>query len=199
MVQGKEINMDRRLFFATVTAVLLSLGLTGISLAQTHTATQAAKASSAYLRLDGIPGDSPVVGHRGEIEIETYSWAESQPAAGASGGRASGRVNMGTFHLTAVLSPASPRLLQACANGQIIRSAVLSVSVPNYEFLYWRLWDVTIRDYRSILDTRKDPRPRDEFSLEFARIEIEYKPVTATGAQIGPVRSGWDVRANRPF
>jgi type VI secretion system secreted protein Hcp len=191
--------MDRRHFVAAVTALALILIFAETPVAQTLTPAQVARMSSAYLRLDGIPGDSLTDRHRGEIDIDTFSWAQNRAASGMSGGGAAGRASMGTFHFTTYLGQASPRLFQACTTGQVIRSAVLSVSVPNHEYLYWRLWDVTVREYRTVHDTKKDHRPREEFSLDFGRIEIEYRPVAHTGAPMQPVRSGWDVRANRPF
>ena len=186
--------------FAIVMASSFILGITGIAMAQTYTATQTARSTLLLLRIEGIPGDSVVDRHKGDIDIESYSWAENRAASAQSGGGAAGRVNVGSFRFSAPTSQASPRLFQACATGQVFRSAVLTVWITHHERLYWRLADVTVRDYRNSLDLKKDRLPQDEFSLDFARIEIDYRPPPQPGGPSpAPIRSGWDVRANRPF
>lgn len=76
----------------------------------------------------------------------------------------------------------------------------MTVWITHHEQLYWKLGDVTVRDYRNSLDLKKDRLPQDEFSLDFARIEIDYRPPPQSGGPApAPIRSGWDVRANRPF
>ena len=192
--------MDRRNFVAAVTALTLSLAITGISAAQMYTPAQTARSTLLLLRIDGIPGDSAVDRHKGEIDIESYSWVESRAASGAPGGGATGRVNAGSFHFSARSSQASPRLFQACASGQVLRSAVLTVWITQQERQYWRMWDVTVHHYKNSLDLKKDLMSWDEFSLDFARIEFDYRPVSLSGGPAPPpIRSGWDVRANRPF
>jgi type VI protein secretion system component Hcp len=63
----------------------------------------------------------------------------------------------------------------------------------------WRLMEVTVRDYKIVGDTNRDARTRDEFSMEFSKIEFEYRPVLLNGT-LGPaVKERWDVQANRPF
>jgi type VI secretion system secreted protein Hcp len=192
--------MDRRHFVAAVTALTLSLAITGICTAQMYTATQTARSTLLLLRIDGIPGDSMVDRHKGDIDIDSYSWVESRAASGMSGGGSAGRINMGSFHFSTRASQASPRLFQACASGQVFRSAVLTVWTTQQERQYWRMWDVTVHHYKNSLDLKKDLMSWDEFSLDFARIELDYRPVSLSGGPAPPpIRSGWDVRANRPF
>jgi type VI secretion system secreted protein Hcp len=42
-----------------------------------------------FLRIDGIPGESNDVKHKGEISVDSWSWGETQaiaPAPGSGGG-----------------------------------------------------------------------------------------------------------------
>ena len=71
-----------------------------------------------FLRLDGIPGESLDAKHKGEIDVLSWSWGESQEiAATPGGGSGAGKVAMTDLHVSANLSKASPQLLLACAAG----------------------------------------------------------------------------------
>ena len=48
-------------------------------------------ASDYLLKLEGIKGESVDVKHKDEIEIESFSWGATQPAAVVSGGGGAGR------------------------------------------------------------------------------------------------------------
>lgn len=158
---------------------------------------QAQKTMNAFLRIDGIAGESTDSRHRGEIDIESFGWSESQVGAGGSaggGGRATGRTNMGGFQFSAFTSQASPKLFQMSAAGQFIKNVILTVrNRAGLETMTWKLMDVTVRDYKIVGDTNRDARTRDEFSLDFQKIEFEYRPVLPNGT-LGPaVKERWDV------
>ena len=58
-------------------------------------------AFDAFLKLDGIPGDSTDATHKGEIDVMSFSWGESQPIAthGAGGGGGAGKVSFQDLHI----------------------------------------------------------------------------------------------------
>src|SRR5258708_1028231 len=80
-----------------------------------------------FLKIEGIPGESTDIKHPNEIAVEAWSFGESDPGAdtGASGAGA-GKVALRDFHFAAAVSKASPRLIAACAEGQRLKSAVLT-------------------------------------------------------------------------
>lgn len=186
--------MSRKTLFAAIVVTCLVSGLAP--------AAEAQKQINAFLRLDGIAGESTDARHKGDIDIESFGWSESQAGAiGQPGGaRPAERVTMGSFQFSAYTSQASPRLFQMCALGQFIKTAVLTVrSRSGLEYMTWRLTDVMVRDYKIVGDTNRDARTRDEFSLEFKRIEFEYRPVQPNGQLGPPVKGGWDQIQNRSF
>ena len=38
-----------------------------------------------FLKIAGIDGESTADGHKGEIDLESWSWGESNPGAGSAG------------------------------------------------------------------------------------------------------------------
>src|SRR5712691_1971915 len=80
-----------------------------------------------FLKIDGIEGESQDSKHKGEIDLESFSWGETQSGThAAGGGGGAGKVSMQDFHFVMRVNKASPKLLQACAGGQHIPKAILT-------------------------------------------------------------------------
>src|SRR6266536_3251939 len=134
-----------------------------------------------FLKIDGIPGESTDAKHKGEIDVLSWSWGETQPiAGGGGGGGGAGRVEMTELHVSANLSKASPSLLLACASGKHIKNAVLTgrkAGKAQAEFLTFSLSDVLVSSYQTGGATAE--APLDSISLNFSKIELTYKEQTA--------------------
>jgi type VI secretion system secreted protein Hcp len=89
-------------------------------------------AVDAFLKLEGVPGESSKPGHTGQIEIYSWSFGVTHPAAAAatmsrSQGGGSGKVSLHEFTITKVVDSASPALFRSSTNGQHYPRAVLYV------------------------------------------------------------------------
>ncbi len=83
-------------------------------------------AEDYFLKVDGIAGESQDERHRGEIEVEGWSFGGAQPGGGQIGvGGGTGEFAALPFQFTAKVSKASPKLFQACATGQHLKVATL--------------------------------------------------------------------------
>src|SRR3954470_17791173 len=155
-----------------------------------------------FLRIDGIAGESTDKTHKGEIAVESFSWGEARTGLGGVGGGGSGgKVQVQDLHVTALTSKAGPQLLLACAAGTHVKSAVLSArraggKQPG-DYLTFSLGDVLISSYQ-VGSSQAEP-PRDSVSLNFAKIEVEYKEQKADGLFGGSTTGGWDVTKNTQF
>jgi type VI secretion system secreted protein Hcp len=154
-----------------------------------------------FLQIDGISGESQDSRHKDAIEISSFSWgASNSSTAGAGGGGGSGKVNMQDFHFTMRVSKASPQLFLAVAKGKHIANAVLFVRKTGgeqQEYLKWTLSDVMVSSYQT--GGMNGDVPIDQVSLNFAKIQVEYKPQMADGSLGQPVTAGWDLKQNKAF
>lgn len=153
-----------------------------------------------FLKIDGVPGESTDDRHKGEIDIASWSWGESQPAlTSGSGGIGEGRVSMRNLQFAMRVNKASPHLMLACAIGKLIPTAVLTcrrAGDQQQDFLLIRLSNVLVSSFET---TGQQQSPlMDSASLSFAKIEIEYRELSPTGAMATPIKVGWDVVANKP-
>ena len=152
-----------------------------------------------FLKLDGISGESKDSKHKGEIEVLSFSFVETQSATpGVGGGGGAGKVHMSDFTFTARTSKASPQLFMHCAQGKHIKQAFLTARTAGGAqpvYLNITLNDVLVSS--SGLGGGEDvAEPHDSFSLEFAKISYDYAPQKADGSLDAPVHGGWDLTKN---
>jgi type VI secretion system secreted protein Hcp len=154
-----------------------------------------------YLKIDGIEGESADSKHKSEIDLESWSWGETQSGTSATGGGGgAGRVSMQDFHFTMKYNKSSPKLFLACASGQHIGKAVLTcrkAGGEQEEYLKVTMSDLLVSSYQSGGSSGGDLVPTDQISLNFSKVEFEYKEQTAKGTLGGTVKAGWDVKANK--
>lgn len=154
-----------------------------------------------FLKIDGIQGDSRDAKHKGEIELESFSWGETQQASAAQrAGGGAGKVSMQDFHFTTFVNKASPKLFLACATGKHIKEATLvarKAGKDQQEFLVYKFTDVVVSSYQTG-GSEGDTVPTEQISFNFARIDVEYRPQKPDGSLDAPVKAGWDVKANKP-
>ena len=155
-----------------------------------------------FLRIDGVAGESLDAKHKGEIDVESWSWGEANPVPpGGGGGGAAGKVQVQDFNFTAKVSTASPNLMLACASGKHFKSAVLTArkaGKSQQEFLTFSLSDVLVSAYQAG-GAEGEVVPGDSVSLNFAKIQVEYKAQNPDGSLGESIKAGWDVKQNKQF
>src|SRR5262249_13978585 len=138
-----------------------------------------------FLKVDGIPGESPDAQHPGEIQLLSFSWGESQGGTMAfGGGGGAGKVQMEDFRFTMHVNKASPRLFLACATGEHIKQAVLTgrkAGNGQQDYVKVTFTDVLVSSCQTNGDGQAGSLPVDQVSLNFAGLEFEYKVQQANG------------------
>src|SRR5882724_12797851 len=106
-----------------------------------------------FLKIDGIDGESADGKHKGEIDLESWSWGESNAGQHhAGGGGGAGKVSMQDFHFVMKMNKASPKLMLACAGGDHIKTGVLTcrkAGKDQQEFLIIKMADLLISSYQT--------------------------------------------------
>ena len=151
-----------------------------------------------FLKLEGIEGESADKTHKGEIQLESWSWGETNAGThGAGGGGGAGKVSMQDFHFVMKVNKASPKLFLACATGEHIKKAVLTcrkAGGEQQEFLKVNFTDLLVSSYQTGGSGGSDVIPMDQISLNFAKIEVEYKVQNEKGQTTSQVKAGYDVQ-----
>jgi len=154
-----------------------------------------------FLKIDGIPGESGDSKHKDEIQVESWSFGESQTGTMAyGGGGGAGKVQMQDFHFVMKVNKASPKLFLACANGEHIKKAQLfcrKAGKDQQEFYNVTFSDLLVSSYQTSGSGSSDVIPMDQISLNFTTIEIEYKAQKPDGTLDGPVKAKYDLKQQK--
>jgi type VI secretion system secreted protein Hcp len=154
-----------------------------------------------FLKLTGIPGESKSDGHENEIELLSWSWSESNTGSSATGGGSgTGKVIAGDFHFTQKMSKASPLLFLACANGEHIKEGIVTcrkAGKGQQEFMKWTFSDLLVSSYSTGGAGSGDPIPIEQVSLNFSKLEQEYKEQEATGPTSGSTKKWYDYKKQK--
>jgi len=158
----------------------------------------------AFLKIDGIPGESTDDRYTGWIEVVAYSHELEQEVGGpasTSGGASAGRCDHGPFVVTKLLDKASPKIAEACCKGAHIKLVELSLNRAGgdkLEYMNYKLHSAMVTSVRSRGDTGgKDTMPAEEIQFTYAGIEWTYTQQKRTdGTGGGKVAAGWDLVKN---
>src|SRR5215468_6668329 len=152
-------------------------------------------AESWFLKIDGIEGESVDKVHKGEIDVQSWSWGVvNERAPGSGGGGGAGRASFQDFHFLARISKASPQLFLSCATGSHHKSATLSGRRSGDksagDFLKYKLTDVLVTSVEH--SGSGSDLPVEQFSLAYSRFEITFTPSRPDGSPGTPVSAGFD-------
>ncbi len=139
-------------------------------------------AFDAFLKMDGIVGESADKFHKDEIEISSFSWGVTNTGTGSvGGGGGAGKASFQDLHFTSSISKASPLLAKFCATGEHIKEGTLTVRKAGgdkgFEFMKIKLTEVLVSSYQNGGSAGGGPGndlPTDQFSLNFAKIQFDY-------------------------
>jgi type VI secretion system secreted protein Hcp len=152
-----------------------------------------ASALDWFLKIDGIKGESLDDKHKGEIEIESFSWG-LRTAAPTDGSRSmKGRACVSEISLTKRADVASPLLLANAASGMNIPKAILigrrSGGDPQ-DFFKVELSNILVS---SVVQTGSTELVQEAFDLRFAKAQVVYTPQGADGKPGSPVEASVQV------
>jgi type VI secretion system secreted protein Hcp len=155
-----------------------------------------------FLKIDGIDGESKDAKHAGEIDIDSWSWGATQPGAhAAGGGGGAGKVAMQDFHFTMKVNKASPKLMLACATGDHIKSAILTcrkAGKDQQEYMKVTLSGLLVSSYQAGGTASSEVLPVDQISLNFTKIQVEYKEQSEKGTLAAATVAGYDLKQMKP-
>ncbi len=155
-----------------------------------------------FLKLTGIDGESVDAKHKGEIDVLAWSWGlSSEPASGTGGGSGSGRVKIENISIQKMVDLASPLLLLSSAQGKLVQTGTLTTRKRGKgggEFLLFKMSDVVVTSVH-VVASKDDNVPAESVTLNFSKLEFDYKATKPDGSLGTQKVFKWDVRANKPF
>jgi type VI secretion system secreted protein Hcp len=154
-------------------------------------------ANDYYLEIEGIKGESKDEKHKDQIDVHSYSFGVHNAGSfSAGGGGGTGRSTFQDIQLTKGVDKASPKLMLACATGQHITKATLYVrkaGKEQQEFYKVVMSDVLVSSWSD----GGHGEDNESFSLNFAKVEMEYKEQQKDGTLGGAVKASYDLKTHK--
>lgn len=157
-------------------------------------------AYDAFLKLDDVNGEVQDSQFEKWIEVDSFSWGESNSSISATGGGGgAGKVSFQDLHISKPTDKSSAALFQKCASGQHFQKCQLHVrkaggdaSGASSVFLKIELDDVLVSSVQFEGATQGDDRPSEDVTLNFTKIYFEYDAPDGEVDQFS-----WDLAQNR--
>jgi type VI secretion system secreted protein Hcp len=151
----------------------------------------------AFIKFDGIDGESTDKVHPNEIEISSFSWGVSNAGNVGGGTGGGGKAVLQDFHFAMGTSKASPNLMLACATGHHFQLVTLTCrrggAANGVEFLKIKLADCLVSSYSLGGDntpaSANSSSPLDQVSVNFVKIDFLYT-VARTGETVEAIFDG---------
>jgi len=161
-------------------------------------------AFDAFLKIDGIDGESTDDAHADQIEVLSYSIGviQTTSASASSGGGASAeRADFQDFSIVKALDKASPKLAIACADGTHIGEIILELcraGGDKLKYMEYKLTNCIVSSWQPSGSAGGDETlPLEDVSFNYGKIELTYTlQKRADGSGGGNVAAGWDLEKN---
>jgi type VI secretion system secreted protein Hcp len=155
-------------------------------------------AVDVFLKIGDIKGESKDSKHAGEIDVLSWSWGIAQTGSmAAGGGGGAGKAHFQDLSLMHALDKASPVLMKACATGEHIKEATLvarKAGKGQQDYLIIKMKDVLIT---SVAPSGSSEHPMESVAIQFASIDVEYKPQKEDGSVEAGVHFKYDIKQNK--
>ena len=179
--------------------------------------------SSAYVKFEGVDGESKSTDHAGWSEIVSFSQPISTPGGGATGAtRLRGDVVLEDIVVVKQLDKSSPKLAEATCKGQVFPKVEIHLTGPsegstcNSTFYAYELTNAMITNYKvcgsnplayALIAPAPDITmpysgpfivqavdvPLEEISLNYEEIKVTYTECDSAGLSKGNVEYSWKV------
>ena len=157
-------------------------------------------ASDIFAKLGDIKGESFDDKHKGEIEVLSWSWGITQSGTMAhGGGGGEGKANFNDFNFTHHIDKASAVLMKACATGEHIKDATITVRKAGkgqQEFLIIKMNDIIITSVNPS-GAGDSAATAEAVALQCAKVDLEYKPQKADGSLDAGLHFKYDIKGNK--
>ena len=160
-------------------------------------------AFDAFLKIDGLSGESTDDKHKEWIEVLSFQHGMVQPSsatASSSGGGTTERVQMHDLSITKLTDKASVALFQACASGKHFKTVTLEVDRAGGDKLKYmeiKMEQVVISSVQ-VGGSHGAGEPTESVSFNFGTATWTYTQQKRTdGSGGGNVTGGWDLTANK--
>ncbi|MFO1062508.1 MAG: type VI secretion system tube protein Hcp [Pirellulales bacterium] len=152
---------------------------------------------AAYIKFDGIDGESKDKSHQGWSDLGSFRQEISRPGAGATGAaRRRGTVTHPDLECSKLLDKSSPKIAEAVLKGKVFPKVEIQLTTSTTDsgretYYKYTLENVLVTSYQ--VQGSAGAHTTESFLLNFEQIKSTYTEMDEKGTKKGAVAYGWDV------
>lgn len=157
-------------------------------------------AFDAFIKIDGIDGESTDDKHQGWIEVISCGVSVKQmisSTASSVGGASAERADFNDFNFTKQIDKSSPKLALACADGTHINTITIEfcrAGTEKVKFMEYKLSNCLISE---VAMAAGGAFPTESVNINYGKIEWSYtQQKRAGGGPAGNIAAGWNLESN---
>jgi type VI secretion system secreted protein Hcp len=158
---------------------------------------------AAYIKFDGIDGESLDKDHQGWSDILSFSQGLSQPGGGATGAtRRRGDVVLDDISVTKELDKASPKIAESICKGKVFPKVEIHLTASYTDegrvtYYAYELKNAMVTSYNIGGSGQSEEVPTDALLMNFEEIKVTYTENDAKGKKKGNVEYEWKVEEGK--
>ncbi len=175
------------------------MALSVLSFLATAAVPSALATAAAFVKYDGIDGESSDMDHEGWIDLVAVSQPLHEPGTGSGATRRRGDVILEDITITKTSDKASPKLSEAVCKGKVFPKVEIHVTASAADssrstYYKYELTNVRVTSY-SVTGSGSSAGdvPMEEISLNFEEIKVSYDRATSKSKSKGKVETTWKV------
>ncbi|HEY2014932.1 MAG TPA: type VI secretion system tube protein Hcp [Bryobacteraceae bacterium] len=160
-------------------------------------------AYDAFLKLEGMDGESTDDKYSGYVEVASFSMGITHmtTVGSATGGAGSGRTSVGELQISKVVDKSSAVLFQKCATGEHFSKGKLIVRKAGgtqMEYLIYSMENVFVTSIH-FSSASGEENANESLSLAYGKVGFDYTPQKPDGSPGAAIHGGWDQIANKKY
>ncbi len=156
--------------------------------------------TDSYLIIDEAPGESADKTYKDAIDVESWSWGETNTGSSAHGGGAGqGKVLPQDMSIIKHVDKSSAVLFINCSTGTPFEKAVLvqrKAGEGQLAYLIITLTNVMVSSYQVSGSGDGGAIPTESIGLNFDSLEMVYKPQDEKGGLGGEIKQTYSFKTN---
>jgi type VI secretion system secreted protein Hcp len=157
-------------------------------------------ATDMFMRIEGVSGESKDANHKDWTDIESFSWAATQPGSMVSGGGGGvGKASFRDLRVVALIDKATPAILKYCISGKHlgkVEIALCKAGGSQIEYTRITLEEVMVTSVEYSGARTSDVVPMI-YGFQAAKVKQQYWEQTDKGGKGPETQVGWNIKENK--
>ena len=156
-------------------------------------------AESMWIKIDGCNGEATDDQHKGEIDIQSFSWGMTHPVSATGTGQSMGESTASDLNVMKLVDKASPNLMKFCMNAKVFGEVLLTCRKRGetpIDYMKIKMKNALISSVQNSGAAEGGPLS-ESVAFAFTAVEVEYTPQKDDGSADGAVTMKWDFAKNK--